>query len=268
MRGMTPGLRLWPAIAGGAAVGVLLLHPLTMAIYWFEFHPGAPGVGAAWRFIADRISAGFAPRMLLMAGVFAAIGAGQGLLLALLAAATDGRRRLRDHLERELARGLGSIVAAGESDTIEFKASARWDYRLARVNRSLEEAVIRTIAGFLNHRGGSLLLGIDNDGEVLGLHNDYASLKRPDRDGYAQLLGGLVARRLGARLAGQVHLFFHSVDARDVCRVLVEPGLVPAYVRDDTGAHYYLRIGNATRELDVPDAVAHIAARWPRRGRG
>jgi len=253
----------WPSLAVGAGIGVLLLHPLTMAIYWFEFHPEAASVRTVWQFIGQRIRAGFGPQMLLMTGIFAVIGAGHGLVLALLARAIDTRRRLKQQLERELTQSFASLVEAGESETVEFKASARWDYRLERVNRALEEAVVRTIAGFLNHRGGTLLLGVDDRGTILGLTNDYISLKRPDRDGFQQFLTGLVARRLGARLSGQVHVFLHSVDGKDVCRVLVEPGAVPAYLRDDRGAQFSLRVGNATRELDVQNAVAYINARWP-----
>lgn len=85
---------------------------------------------------------------------------------------------------------------SGESERVEFKSSARWDYVNNRPNRAIEEAVVRTIAGFLNHRGGSLLIGIDDGGEVVGLKADYHTLRDKNRDGFERFLMGLVRNGL------------------------------------------------------------------------
>ena len=73
---------------------------------------------------------------------------------------------------------VAAILALGEGEGVEFKASVRWDVRLGRVNRALEEAVVHTVAGFLNHAGGTLLIGVSDAGAVVGLQPDYPSLRR------------------------------------------------------------------------------------------
>lgn len=249
------------AIVCGALVGVALLHPLTMVIYWFEFHPEFAGASTLWAFVALRMRAGFSPAMLPMTGIFALLGIAHGVGIASALHVLARRRRQVDQLQAELDRSLESLLAAGEGETVEFKASARWDYREGAVSRSVEAAVVRTLAGLMNHRGGSLLLGIDDHAKPVGLRSDFASLRRMDRDGFEQFVVGLVERHLGAAACGLLHVMFHEIDGHEVCRLVVESAPRPIYLRDEEGDRYFLRTGNATRALDAREAVEHIAVR-------
>ena len=93
-----------------------------------------------------------------------------------------------------------------------------------------------------------------------------ASLRRQNQDGFQQFVVGLVERALGADSCSLLHLLFQTMESTEICRVVVEPAARPVYIRDAQGAHYFLRTGNGTRELDAREAVDHTAARWPRRG--
>ena len=46
--------------------------------------------------------------------------------------------------------------------------------------------VVKTLAGFLNAEGGTLLIGVDDAGAVIGLAGDYEALRKRDRDGFEQ----------------------------------------------------------------------------------
>lgn len=258
-RGAGPGW--WGVVIGGALAGMLLLHPLTMVVYWFEFHPEIGGVSSLWEFVVLRMRAGFAPRMWPMTATFALLGIVHALGIGWFTRSLAERQRMVDRLESELARSVASLIAAGEGETVEFKAAARWDLREGRTSRTVESAIVRAIAGFMNHRGGSLLIGVRDDGTPVGLRNDLSSLRRADRDGYQQFIIGLVEKQMGADACALLHVFFHVMGGEEVCRVVVEPARRAVYVRDEQGARYYLRTGNSTRELDAREAVAHITAR-------
>lgn len=248
----------------GALLGVLILHPAATAIYWWFETPDEP----LRHFVAQRLVQAFAPAMLPMTGLFAAIGAGLGLAFGLSYRASDSARAGPTFLERELARPLATLLQAGEGEQVEFKASARWDAKQGRMNKDLEEAVAKTIAGFLNHRGGTLLVGVGNSGQVIGVQDDYRTLKRQDRDGFEQFVVTLVKTSLGGDVCPLVHVGFLGIEGKDVCRIVVEPSPRPVYCRDAGVARYFLRTGNGTRELDVREAMEHVAQRWPaRRGR-
>ena len=204
-----------------------------------------------------------------MSGTFAVIGATMGLGSGLYYRALILRKRVADRLENELHRNVVALIEGGEGETVEFKTSARWDLHERRVNKSLEKAVAITVAGFLNHRGGSLFIGVSDTGNILGLWSDYATLSRKNRDGFEQFIMTLIDSRIGGEMCAHVHLVFHEIHGKDICRLVVEPAPGPAYIQDGGKAHYFIRMGNATRELDAKETIEHGLRRWSsRRGYG
>ena len=251
-----------PAALLGAVLGVLILHPVADAISWFDLPPGAPArASGPWRFMTRRIVSAFTPPMLPMTGLFALAGAGISVVVGAYARRLAVPRGARGDVDAELRRDLAALIAGGEGERLEFKASARWDGKLGRINRALEDSVARTIGGFLNHRGGTLLVGVADGGDVVGVASDYQTLKRPDRDGFEQFVLGLVRTRLGGDVCSLVHVAFTDVTGREVCRIVVEPAERPVYCVEDSVPRFFLRVGNGTRELNVREAVLYIGRR-------
>lgn len=251
--------------AFGAALGVLLLHPITMAIYWAEFHAELAGRWASLdHFVGDRMAASFTLAMLPMTFLFAGIGATMAALYTAVDARLMRTRRVVSQLERELARDIPTLIRMGESERLEFKSSLRWDLRQEKVNKALAEVVAKTIAAIANHRGGSLLIGVADDGGVVGVEGDYATLESPDRDGFGQLVMTLVRERLGGDVCRLTHLVFSELEGHDICRVVIEPAPAPVYFSDGSQSRLFVRTGNASRELDARETILYVASRWPR----
>src|SRR5205823_2592336 len=47
------------------------------------------------------------------------------------------------------------LIAGDETYEVEFKSTARWNLREGRKDKRMEDAVVKTIAGFLNTDGGT-----------------------------------------------------------------------------------------------------------------
>ncbi|HQR18122.1 MAG TPA: ATP-binding protein [Gemmatimonadales bacterium] len=249
-------------LIAGAALGVVLLHPVMEAVYWFSSHDRLVSEsGSLWQSIAGRFLQAFTPSMLPMTGLFAFLGGAIGLGFWLYSSRHGQARGTGTWRGNEPDRDLSAVLSAGEGEHLEFKSHARWDAQLGRMNRALEEAVARTVAGFLNHEGGTLLIGVTDAGDIVGLQADYQTLKRRDRDGFQQFLMSLVQSKLGGHVCAQVHVEFCDVRGRDVCWVTVEPSAAPVYYQDGPVARYFVRTGNGTRELDVREALVHVARR-------
>jgi hypothetical protein len=77
---------------------------------------------------------------------------------------------------------IEDLIAEGESDSVEFKSSLRWDFAERCVNKKLEEVVVKSVVAFTNGQGGTLLIGVSDEGQVLGLESNYAGLGDIDRD--------------------------------------------------------------------------------------
>lgn len=164
---------------------------------------------------------------------------------------------------------VADLIAGGESATVEFKSTARWDVVQNAKSRVMEGVILKTIAGFLNsHDGGTLLIGVQDGGSVCGIETDFGAWSKPadrDRDGSELwLIGGLLLQHFGMDRAPFLRVTFHSVDDLTVCQVDARPSDRPVYVRDGNNVIFHLRTGNQTEALPLDEAVQYIASRWPR----
>jgi hypothetical protein len=105
---------------------------------------------------------------------------------------------------------------------------------------------------------------VADDGAIVGLENDYKTLKKQDRDGFEQALMTAVATQLGGDACRSVQAVFQSVEQKDVCRVITGPAHRPVYLRAGEVPKLYVRTGVSTRELNVQEAVNYMDARWKR----
>lgn len=196
---------------------------------------------------------------------YAEIGAMLGLLSLVLYKFIHGRLINIDALKTELNKDLRSIIEQGEGSYLEFKSSLRWDMVESRTNRSLEGVVLKTLAGFLNsHKGGTLLIGVADDGDIIGLEKDYQTLKKPNQDGFEQTLMAAIATNLGADICQFVHVLFHVIDDKEVCRLIVSPAPRPVFLEQGNTPKFFVRTGGGTRDLNIQEALDYVHSRWKR----
>jgi hypothetical protein len=158
---------------------------------------------------------------------------------------------------------ISDFIAAGEGPRVEFKSSIRWDRQKGEVNRVLEHSVARTIAGFMNHDGGTLVVGVADDGAVMGLDDDIRSLTRkPTQDGLALHFTEILTKYLGASDAPMVGMSFASVDGKLVVVLGADPAMSPVFVDNEGALEFWVRSGSSTRQLNMKDATEYINAHW------
>jgi GTPase len=63
-------------------------------------------------------------------------------------------------------------LPGGETNAVEFKSTLRTNLHTGLVDDKIQVSALKTIAGFMNAKGGTLLVGVADDGEVLGLTSD------------------------------------------------------------------------------------------------
>lgn len=155
------------------------------------------------------------------------------------------------------------LIARGESEEVEFKASARYDYMQGRHNPALEAVVPKTLAAFLNSKGGTMIIGVDDSGRILGLEREYSTLtKRPDQDGYQQFLVNLISTSTGKEVFTDLTVSFEDADGKEVCIIRAKASLRPVYVKEGGQTTFYVRTGNVTQGLGVKEAMEYIKTRW------
>ncbi|MBM3155114.1 MAG: response regulator [Chloroflexi bacterium] len=181
--------------------------------------------------------------------------------------------RLSEYVERAFRRVvLGTaptvreLITIGENDQVEFKASLRWDFKTNSVNRDLQEVIAAAIAGMLNSRGGILLIGVADDGTVLGIEKDLQTLRRPNTDGFRLALADIVKTHLGIEYMTCIHPRFEHIDAKSICVVVIESSPRPVFIVTGGVHKFWVRMGNSTRSLDVKATMNYIQANWGKAG--
>ncbi len=176
---------------------------------------------------------------------------------------------------------IHKLIAEDEHEQLEFKSSFRFDLRSAQANRDLEKAAMKTVAGFLNSKGGNLVIGVgdlpartggpaDASGkaggrEPIGLNHDYQTLKRPTSDGFENHFTQVFNAMIGPEFRHLVKLRFPAVGERELCVVSVAPSPRPIYLKLDDNEHFYVRTGNITTPLKMSEVESYARSRWVRR---
>lgn len=157
---------------------------------------------------------------------------------------------------------IPDLIKSGESNTVEFKASLVWDYKRQQPTRELKIAVARTVSSFMNSNGGILLIGVGDDGTILGLEKDLKQL-HDSRDEFERTLTNAINTYLGKVNSAYLHMKFHKVKEKDMAVVHVKKSPHPVYVTSEGKEEFCIRSGNACQTLEVSEANLYIKDKWP-----
>jgi len=157
------------------------------------------------------------------------------------------------------------LLSAEEHEQLEFKSSLRFDHRAGQVNRDLEKMAMKTIAAFLNTKGGHLVIGVNDEREPIGLEADYRTLRRPNGDGFENHFTQVFNAMIGPEFRHLVKLWFHPANSGNICIVQVAASPRPVYLKLDDNEHFYVRTGNVTTPLKLSEVETYRRSRFPHR---
>ncbi|MGH9381059.1 MAG: RNA-binding domain-containing protein [Thermoanaerobaculia bacterium] len=168
---------------------------------------------------------------------------------------------LRNH------RNADELIQRGESKTLEFKSTLRWnldDDR--RDDRRVTHAVLKTIAAFLNTEGGDLLIGVADDGTIVGIEPD----RLDDDDKFLRHLAQVVRNALGDRASTCIDPKTQVVQGKTVCVVTCQRSPEPVFLKwkgleAAPGGDFFVRSGPGTVKLDPESAEKYIQTRFAER---
>jgi hypothetical protein len=191
------------------------------------------------------------------------------ILVALLVSITFGylrlirKQRRMLNVSKSLDRdGLEEILKTGENDHVEFKSSLRWDYNQNQMNKALENVILKTLAAFLNTNGGTLIIGVDDSGSILGLEKDYETISKKSSDGFILTLTNLINQHLGKRVHKFISLNITKQDDKDICAVTVSKCDGPVFLGKNDNETFYIRASASSQRLSISEVVGYIKSHW------
>ncbi len=155
---------------------------------------------------------------------------------------------------------LEQVILRGETGEAEFKMGAIQNTKTGKKDPKMLMQVVETVAAFMNSSGGILILGVDDDGQVLGIEREYplADPKKQNRDGYELVLRNILTQKLGIIFLPYFSIHFQKVHKKELCYIVVDPAPQPVYVNGDL----IVRNGNQKLRLKAQDAINYIKRRW------
>ncbi len=157
---------------------------------------------------------------------------------------------------------IEELILGGESETVEFKSTLRYDLRRKEVNKTLEYVIAKTISAFLNSKGGNLFIGIDDNQNSLGLDDDITTLKKKDIDGFELQLIEVIKKYIGKEFSSHIKISFPEYDKKIICRISVAQSSRPVFVSNQGNDDFFIRSGCSSQPLSRGEQSAYEKEHW------
>jgi len=187
--------------------------------------------------------------------------------------AADTEEALKQQIEeRQLRRFLTTIRKIGnlrpipellklpESERLEYKSTFQWDVKRNCENKDLRFNVLKTIVAFLNCEGGTLIVGLEDNGNIFGLEQDLSLLSNGNLDKLERTIVDWVCNHIGKNFTQQIKIRFEAIDGKDVCAIDVRKSPKKAWLQKtkERKLEFYIRMSNKSEPLEIPDIYDHF----------
>jgi DNA-binding response OmpR family regulator len=155
---------------------------------------------------------------------------------------------------------IPTMISSGESASLEFKSTLRHNIHSKRHDSNMELAVLKTLAGFLNADGGTLLVGVSDRGETVGIEADGFQ----NNDRFQLHFWNLFRESIGSEFSAFVTAECVAHREKTICVVRCRPSNRPVFVRWKNAGEsqhqelFFVRAGPQTEQLGTRQALAYI----------
>jgi hypothetical protein len=159
------------------------------------------------------------------------------------------------------------LISTGESPTSEFKSTLRINLHTNKPDEKMELSCIKTIAGFMNTKNGTLLIGVADDKEVLGLKTDFNSFgnKTDLLDEFQKHLDNLIEKYIGNSAYSLIKIYFPEIENKIICRIDVDfrkSGAIYVKNKSKNTEEFYIRRAASTTSLNPSEMMSYIDNHW------
>jgi len=152
---------------------------------------------------------------------------------------------------------LKELITNGESGTLEFKSTMRMNLNSKQFGKEIELAWLKAVTAFMNSDGGIALLGVTDDGEIVGLEAD----KFENEDKCLLHFKNLINQHIGAEYTGYLNFGLIHVSKKMVAVLECEPSQKPVFLKVKNEEHFYIRSGPSNVKLQTSKILEYIEDR-------
>ena len=176
-------------------------------------------------------------------------------------------QELASQLENELRSGtadlnayrekIKSLINSGENDRLEFKSTLRWNLKVGRAEKGIEKAWLKSVVAFLNTDGGVLLIGVSDDGHILGTEADQFD----NTDKYLLHVNNCLQQHVGLEHSGFIRFQLIPVEGKKMLLIECQPSPSAAFLKIGKNEDFYVRVGPGSRRLSTSEVLSYVSKR-------
>ncbi|MCI9843615.1 helix-turn-helix domain-containing protein [Flavobacterium pectinovorum] len=167
--------------------------------------------------------------------------------------------------DEDLVTSTIKLIEQGETSNTEFKSTLRINLHTNQPDDKMELSCIKTLAGFMNTKSGTLLIGISDTKEILGLDADFKSFgnKHDLLDEFQKHLDNLIEKYMGNSAFAALALSFPEIEGKMICRLNVDfRKNGPIFVKNKGIEEFYIRRSASTKALNPSEMMSYIENHW------
>ena len=125
----------------------------------------------------------------------------------------------------------------------------------------VEHEILKTLNAFLNTEGGTLIIGVSNDGEILGLENDIKTFSK-GKDGFLLHFDNMIINSLGKEQQADINISFEKQGEKEFAIVEVSSSNKPIFLNFKNKEEFYVRHAASSRSYTPSEQHEYISKRW------
>ncbi len=137
------------------------------------------------------------------------------------------------------------LIKKGENEKLEFKSTLRTNLHTGEHDKKVENAALKTIVAFLNSEGGTLLVGVSNEGDISGIEKDSFE----DNDRFNRHFTNLIKERIGNEFLPYMSFELVLMENKNILKVDCKKSEKPVFLKCDSKEEFYIRVGASSLEL-------------------
>lgn len=163
---------------------------------------------------------------------------------------------------KSIDNSISDAIFLPDSESTQHLIAIRYNSQIKKVDKGFEENTIRTINAFLNRNGGELLVGIDQNKNIIGVSNDIETLKEKNEEAYMQFLTNLIVNNLGNDVMSFIDIRFESYLGKRILIIVVKKSIKPVFVKRGDKREFYIRTGKTNKLLNDEEVYKYIQINW------
>jgi ATP-dependent Lon protease len=145
------------------------------------------------------------------------------------------------------------LIQTGENAKVEFKSTLRWNILAKKIDKEIEHGALKTIVAYLNTEGGTLLVGVKDDGSILGLDLDQF----PSDDNYLLHFANLINDKIGKEFIDQIQYGLKIIGDKKILRVDCKTSSTPVFLKNFGQEEFYVRNGPSSVQLSTSEVLEY-----------